>query len=93
MQKMKVYIINYKESTLDENNVLNVECGTCETAYDNEDDAIRALGEVANGKLEDLKAEADVDNAPLPELNGDGDYLCVVRGSDTYEYMVYQVLV
>lgn len=36
---MKVYVVNYKETTIGEDNVMSVDSGICDYGYKNEDTA------------------------------------------------------
>ena len=91
---MKVYVVNYKETTLDENNVMSVDSGICDYGYKNEDTAKKFVSDLANEKkcecIDELGYEED--DVSL-SANDDRDYICVNCGSNTFEYWITILIV
>ena len=90
---MKVYIVNYKETTFNEDNIVDVECGTCDVAYKTEKGAISQAKALAKEKIEELENEfpEDMEDNISSTQNENGDYQCVNHFSDTFEYSVFCV--
>ena len=91
---MKVYVVNYKETTLGEDNVMSVDSGICDYGYKNEDTAKKVVSDLANEKkckcIDELGYEED--DVSL-SANDDRDYICVNCGSNTFEYWVSLLIV
>ena len=91
---MKVYVVNYKETTLGEDNVMSVDSGICDYGHKNEDDAKKVVSDLANEKkcecIDELGYEED--DVSL-SANDDRDYICVNCGSNTFEYWVSLLIV
>ena len=91
---MKVYVVNYKETTLGEENVMVVDSGICDYGYKNEDTAKKVVFDLANEKkcecIDELGYEED--DVSL-SANDDRDYICVNCGSNTFEYWVSLLIV
>lgn len=91
---MKVYVVNYKESTLDEYNVISVDSGICNYGYKNEDVAKKVVSDLANEKMCECIDELgyEEDDVSL-SANNDGDYISVNCGSNTFEYWISILIV
>ena len=91
---MNVYVVNYKETTLGEDNVMSVDSGICDYGYKNEDTAKKVVSDLANEKkcecIDELGYEED--DVSL-SANDDRDYICVNSGSNTFEYWVSLLIV
>ena len=91
---MKVYVVNYKETTLDENNVMSVDSGICDYGYKNEDTAKKVVSDLANEKkcecIDELGYEED--DVSL-SANDERDYICINCGSNTFEYWITILIV
>ena len=91
---MKVYVVNYKETTLGEDNVMSVDSGICDYGYKNEDTAKKVVSDLANEKkcecIDELGYEED--DVSL-SVNDNGDYICVNCGSNTFEYWISILIV
>lgn len=89
MKDMTIYCVQYKETTLGEDNVLETKSGVCEYAYYNEGDAIKKVKELAEEKVAECIDELgyEEDDVDTTE-NENKDYRCVNCGSNTYEYWV-----
>ena len=91
---MKVYVVNYKETTLGEDNVMSVDSGICDYGYKNEDTAKKVVSDLANEKkcecIDELGYEED--DVSL-SANDDRDYIRVNCGSNTFEYWVSILIV
>lgn len=91
---MKVYVVNYKETTLGEDNVMSVDSGICDYGYKNEDNAKNVVSDLANEKkcecIDELGYKED--DVSL-SANVNGDYICVNCGSNTFEYWVSILIV
>jgi len=53
----KFYIINYKETIIDTEGVVNVECGTFDYGFDTLGEAKKSLVDIAMKKVEDFDEE------------------------------------
>lgn len=82
----KIYVVNYKETTIDENNVMNVESGVCDFGYVDEEDAIKKCWELSDEKMNEFLA--DEGENLYRDTENDGDWQCVHHYQDTYEYWV-----
>ena len=87
MTRKNIYIINYKETTIDSNGVMNVECGTCEVGYLNEKDAIEYMYKITDDVMNKHLEELDNGNC-YRDSNDNGDWQMVTMNDDTYEYWV-----
>ena len=91
---MKVYVVNYKETTLGEDNVMSVDSGICDYGYKNEDTAKKIVSDLANEKkcecIDELGYEED--DVSL-SANDDRDYICIHCGSNTFEYWITILIV
>ena len=91
---MKVYVVNYKETTLGEDNVMSVDSGICDYGYKNEDTAKKVVSDLANEKkcecIDELGYEED--DVSL-SANEDRDYIRVNCGSNTFEYWITILIV
>lgn len=98
---MKFYVVNYKETTIDADNVMNVESGVCDVGYSNEEEAINVICRLCDDRMnefvDDLGEESDdIRNGDLNEddskchheSNDNGDWQMVRHFGDTYEYWV-----
>ena len=91
---MKVYVVNYKETTLGEDNVMSVDSGICDYGYKNEDTAKKVVSDLANEKkcecIDDFGYKEDdvIFNASV-----NGDYIRIHCGSNTFEYWVSLLIV
>lgn len=91
---MKVYIVNYKECKY-----YNVECGTCDYGYTNEEDAIKQVKKLQEEQLHKIKIEhPDMDFTEECNENGDyrsfhNNYLVDECNYINYEYYVTCVIV
>ena len=91
---MKVYVVNYKETTLDENNVMSVDSGICDYGYKNEDTAKKFVSDLANeNKCECIDALGNGEDDVSLSVNDNGDYICVNCGSNTFEYWITILIV
>ena len=92
---MNIYIVSWKETLINEDNIYSVDCGTCDVGYRNEEDAIKKVGELIKDKLAELEDEfpEDVDENIDTETNENGDWQQVSHGNDTFEYYVEEVIV
>jgi hypothetical protein len=84
-----IYIVNCKETTIDENGALHVDVSTCDEAYLDEKDAINQCWKLSDDKFNDLMDEDG--NGVFRDSNY--DWVCVNRNGDTYEYYVSKVYV
>lgn len=84
---MKVYVVNWKETTIDSDNEMFVESGVCDYGYLDEKKAIKQIETLA----EEKKAEC-IDEIGYPEkdvfIEGEEDFRSVIAGSNTYDYYV-----
>lgn len=91
---MKVYVVNYKETTIGEDNVMSVDSGICDYGYKNEDTAKKVVSDLANEKkcecIDELGYEED--DVSL-SANDERDYICIHCGSNTFEYWVSLLIV
>ena len=91
---MKVYVVNYKETTLGEDNVMSVDSGICDYGYKNEDTAKKVVSDLANEKkcecIDELGYEED--DVGL-SANDERDYIRVNCGSNTFEYWITILIV
>lgn len=89
---MDICIVNYKETMVDDFNVMHTECGTCDEAFTDEAEAIKLVATLADGKYGELGNEhpdGEISRSSSPN----GDYQSVTHGGDTYEYYTYFVRV
>jgi len=86
-----IYIVNCKETTIDENNELHVDTSTCDEGYLSEDEAIKKCWELSDDKFNELMDEDG--NGVYRDSNENGDWVCVNHHGDTYEYSVAKVYV
>ena len=90
---MKIYIVSWLYTTIDENDILNHDTGTYEIAYRDEKKAIEQVNKLTKDKLNYLENEfGDVDEIDT-ETNENGDWQQVSHGNDTFEYYVEEVIV
>ena len=91
---MKVYVVNYKETTLGEDNVMSVDSGICEYGHKNEDTAKKVVSDLANEKKSECINELgyEEDDVSL-SVNDNVDYICVNCGSNTFEYWITILIV
>ena len=91
---MKVYVVNYKETTLGEDNVMSVDSGICEYGHKNEDTAKKVVSDLANEKKSECINELgyEEDDVSL-SVNDNRDYICVNCGSNTFEYWITILIV
>lgn len=90
----RFYIINYKETTIDENGVMEVESGSFDYGYETEDEAKLALKDIAQKRTDDLTDEGEDEDIECDVTRGEGgDYLCISSNGDTYEYWVYLIII
>jgi len=87
-----IYIVNWKDTVLGEDNVLETECGTCEVAYKDENDAIKQVKELVKAQVKECINELGYEKEDVSKQVG-GDYGCVTAGSNTYEFNVAEVIV
>lgn len=86
---MTIYVVNYKETTIGEDNELNVKSGICDFGYRNEKDAIEKVAELANDAKRQFVDEFGYEEDDIEvERNNNGDFMCVTCGSNTFEYFV-----
>lgn len=86
---MKVYVVNYKETTIGEDNVMNVDSGICDFGYKNEKDAIKKVDELVDEKINECVDELGYDKEDVDvESDDNGDDQVVNCGSNTFEYWV-----
>lgn len=91
---MIVYIVNYKESTLDEYNVISVDSGIFAYGYKNEDVAKKVVSDLANEKKYECIDELGYKEYDVSlSANDDGDYICVNCGINTFEYWISILIV
>lgn len=84
---MKVYIVNWKETTLDEDDVMSVESGVCDYGYRDEKKAVKQIEALADEKKDECIDEYGYDEDDV-SVSGEGDSRCVEAGSNTYEYFI-----
>ena len=91
---MKVYVVNYKETTIGEDNVMSVDSGICDYGYKNEDTAKKVVSDLANEKKCECIDELGYEEYDVSlSANDDRDYICVNCGSNTFEYWVSLLIV
>ena len=91
---MKAYVVNYKETTIDEDNVMSVDSGICDYGHKNEDDAIKVVSDLANEKKSECIDELGYEENDVSlSANDNGDYICIHCGSNTFEYWVSILIV
>ena len=91
---MKAYVVNYKETTIDENNVMSVDSGICDYGHKNEDDAKKVVSDLANEKKSECIDELGYEENDVSlSANDNGDYICIHCGSNTFEYWVSILIV
>ena len=89
MNNKVIYIVNCKETTIDENGELIVDVSTCDEGYLNEEDAIKRCWELSDHRFNELMDEDG--HGVYRDSNENGDWVCVNRNGDTYEYSVAKV--
>ena len=91
---MKAYVVNYKETTIDENNVMSVDSGICDYGHKNEDDAKKVVSDLANEKKSECIDELGYEENDVSlSANDNGDYICIHCGSNTFEYWISILIV
>lgn len=91
---MKIYVVNYKETTIDDNNVMGVESGVCDYGYFTESEAIKKCCELSDDTMNEFVGELDMDNTnTYHENNDNNDWQYVYHNGDTYEYWVSEIIV
>ena len=92
---MNIYIVSWKETSINENLVYDVDVGTCDVAYKTEKEAIEQVSKLVKDKLSELEYEfpEDIDENIDTETNENGDWQQVSQGNDTFEYYVEEVIV
>jgi len=98
---MKVYVVNYRETTIDSDNVMNTDSGVCEFGYTNKEDALTKVYELCDEKMNEFSDDIDdemekIENGEMDEddsqcfheSNRNRDWQLVKHFSDTYEYFV-----
>lgn len=90
MNYKTVYVILYKETTINSFGVMEVESGVCEWGYNTEGEAIKKLWEISEGKMNEFSEEVDDDHC-YRECNDCGDWQMVRVNDDTYEYWIQGV--
>ena len=53
MKDITIYCVQYKETTLGEDNILETRSGVCDYAYYNEGDAIKKVNELVEEKVDE----------------------------------------
>ena len=89
---MKIYVVNYKETSVDTDNVMNVESGVFEVGYNTEDEAIKKIDEVCNDKMNEFIDDIE-DEDCFHECNDNRDWQMVKHFGDEFEYWVTMVIV
>lgn len=84
---MKVYIVNWKEETLGEDDEMSVESGVCDYGYLDEKKAVEKIEALAEEKVNECIEECGYDEDDV-SVSGEGDSRCVEAGSNTYEYFI-----
>lgn len=84
---MKIYIVNWKETTIDEDNVMSVESGVCDFGYRDEEKAVQQFEALVEEKVNECIEEYGYDEDDV-SVSGEGDSRCVEAGSNTYEYFI-----
>ena len=91
---MKVYVVNYKETTVDEDNVMSVDSGICDYGHKNEDIAKKVVSDLANEKkCECIDGLGYKEDDVSLSVNDNGDYICVSCGNSTFEYWITNLIV
>lgn len=86
---MTVYVVNYKETTIGEDNVMDVDSGICDFGYLDEAEAIKKVQELADEAHDECIDELGYEEDDIEiEVNDNGDMQTVNCGSNTYEYWV-----
>ena len=89
---MDCFCVQWKETTLGGDNVMNVDIGVCDLAYINEKDAIKQVGELVEEKVDECVNELGYEEDEVDTtMNENGDYQSVTCGSNTYEYWVMRL--
>lgn len=89
---MKVYIVNWKETTLNENGETSVESGVCDYGYTDERKAAEQIEALAREKADECIDEYGYDEDDV-SVSGEGDCRCIEAGSNKYEYFITTVIV
>lgn len=89
---MKIYVINYKETSLDTDNGMNVESGVFEVGYNTEDEAIKKIDEVCDDKMNEFIDDIENEDC-FHECNDNRDWQMVKHFGDKFEYWVTMVIV
>ena len=85
-----VYVVCWKETEIDEQNITGTDSGVCEVVYLNEDDARKKMWELSDAQMDELFAEWDEEEVTR-YYEGDTkncDSVCVTSPIGTYEYWV-----
>ena len=85
-----IYVVCWKETEIDEQNITGTDSGVCEVVYLNEDDARKKMWELSDAQMDELFAEWDEEEVTR-YYEGDTkncDSVCVTSPNGTYEYWV-----
>lgn len=84
---MKVYVVNWKETTVDDDNETFVESGVCDVGYLDENKAIAKIEALADEKKDEC-----IDEMGYPEddvsIDVAADFRSVVAGENSYDYYI-----
>ena len=84
-----VYLVNYKDTTIDEFGVHHTKRGVYNYGYKNKPDAIKKVNELADEMKSECVDELGYDESAITTTSIDnGDSIIIECGSNTYEYWV-----
>ena len=95
---MKIYVVNYKETFLNDTGMKIVNSGVCKDGYAKEDDAKRRICEMVDGlynkHIEEVDSEMEKDDHN-EEIYDDSDesgrWHCFHRHGDSFEYWITDI--
>lgn len=91
MEKLtNIYVVCWKETEIDDQNITGTDCGVCEVVYLNEDDARKHMWELSDAQMDELFAEWDEEQVTR-YYEGDTkncDSVRITSPNGTYDYWI-----